>query len=101
MLEAKDGVMAVWIGDFPTQKEFDAYVEEYEGKASKKHPLSQFAREAGDEWYDHDFFAAWRASKPKDVAALLDEAPYVESYQDAALQLAKKAGVTHGNTVIL
>jgi hypothetical protein len=72
MLESQDGVMAIWIGDFPTQKEFDAYVEEYEGKPSKKHPLSQFAREAGDEWYDHDFFTAWRFPKPKGVAGLLE-----------------------------
>jgi WD40 repeat protein len=101
MLEGKDGVMAVWIGDFPTQKEFDAYVEEYEGKPSKKHPLSQFAKEAGDEWYDHDFFTAWRFPKAKDVAGLLAGAPYVESYGEAVAALAKKAGVTRGNTVIL
>lgn len=101
MLESKDGVIAVWIGDFPTQKEFDAYVEEYEGRPSKKHPLSQFAREAGDEWYDHDFFTAWRFAKPRDVAGLIGGAPYVESYQDAVLQLAKKAGIKSGNAVIL
>jgi WD40 repeat protein len=101
MLEAKDGVMSIWIGDFPTQKEFDAYVEEYEGSPSKKHPLSQFAREAGDEWYDHDFFTAWRFAKAKDVAGLLEGGPHVESYTDAAVALAKKAGVTRGNTLIL
>ena len=49
----------VWVGLFPSEGSFKDYLREsYEEEEDEDAPLSKFAEDMGESFYDHDFLEA-------------------------------------------
>jgi hypothetical protein len=96
------GSVAVWVGDFSSQDEFDSYFEEnIDEDLDVEKPINKFASDIEFGFYDHDRQEAERFDTNLSVIKLL--APFSNSASfasEAALAAAEK-GITEANTVIL
>lgn len=45
----------IWLGKFPSEKALDEYFEEIYDEDNEDAPLNQFARDQGENFYDHDW----------------------------------------------
>ncbi|PQO35476.1 immunity 22 family protein [Blastopirellula marina] len=97
-----DGYVAVWIGSFPKKSEFNAYLKETYGDDDVDRPISQFAVDLKETFYDHDFvFGEWYRGKPRSVETMLDGWRGADSFLTAAVAAAKKKKIADGNTIII
>ncbi|MCC9607583.1 immunity 22 family protein [Blastopirellula sp. JC732] len=98
-----DGWVAIWIGSFPKKSDFNAYLKEtYRDPDDDLTPISQFAVDLKETFYDHDFvFGEWHRGKPKSVETLLKPWRAADSFLEAAVAAAKKKKIADGNTVII
>lgn len=93
MFRDKKGVVAIWLAAKVDRNVLDQYFDETYGG---EEPLNQFARDAGDMFYDNDFVEAnWAGAGGKGlpVEKLLKRHSYGESFAAAGAELARSAGV--------
>lgn len=104
MLESDiDGWVAVWAGAFPKKSDFNAYLKEtYGDEDDDETPISQFAADLKQPFYDHDYvFGEWYKGKPRSVEAMLEGWRGADSFVAEAVAAAKKKKVADGNTIII
>ena len=73
MFKAEKGVVSIWLGCGTKKNVFDSYFEESRGwPGDEDVPLNEFAKDAGELFYDHDFVEAhWAGPKGKRTGDLL------------------------------
>ncbi len=92
-----------WLGRFPNAKRVSAYLREVwnDDDEDRVHtPHSEFARDQGEKWYDHDFLEHGFKARAKSVAALVKRHSYFEQYTDELSKRAEALGLTNLNTLI-
>jgi hypothetical protein len=96
----KDGVISVWMGDFPSEGAAEEYLrEQYD---SDEAPLSQFAADFDIPWYDHDFLESYHTSSgTHTIREMLSGFSYSTSYIDFVVNRADELGCHQSNTVVL
>lgn len=65
-------VVDVWIGRFPNRERLDRYLEEHYDDMDDEAPISEFARDQGQWFYDHDFVASEFFDTPADLCRIVD-----------------------------
>ena len=99
MLADKQGYVSIWAGRVAKKSELTAYLKE--SGASDDQPISRFAVDCRETFYDHDKLESGHAAKDLPVPELLDKYSYADSFAAAAGQLATKGGLSTANAVIL
>lgn len=84
----------IWAGFFESQQRYESYLEEiYDDDDST--PLSEFADDMGEFFYDHDFFeTSFHQVSTDDLKAILQDHSYADSYvtfAQAAFETRKRA----------
>lgn len=90
----------IWVGSFPTETALDAYLEETLSTDDTV-PVSRFAADQHQSFYDHDFIEAGFVPTTDDVSALIGPSSFADSYCDDAVSACKELGITSANSVIL
>jgi hypothetical protein len=98
---AKEGFVSVWVGHFPSEADFDAYLAEQYGDDEK--PLSAFAAESDLGWYDHDYREAYfvEGGIPEAIHPMIGGFSYGASFVDAVVAAAAKRGLREANAAVL
>jgi hypothetical protein len=88
-----------WVGEFATRQAAEKYLaEQYEDDDA---PVSEFTRDQGVNWYDHDFMESSGFSKaPKPIQMLAKGHSYHEQWAEELARRAKDAGLTSANLLI-
>jgi hypothetical protein len=93
-----------WIGYFPDETVFSRYVGEdpdfYQQPDEGTMPLSPFAGEQGEHWYDHDMIEMGFKANAATVAELVEGYSYHEQYADELATRAKAAGLAKCNAFL-
>jgi hypothetical protein len=92
-------VSHIWLGQF--SREVLDYFEEHYRDRGDDDPLSQFAGEQGETWYDHDWVEISCLYELQSVRSLVDGHSYSASYLDLVLAKAAELGITEVNVFIL
>ena len=88
-----------WVGEFADRRAAEKYfAEQYDDDDT---PLSEFARDQGVRWYDHDFMESSGFSKAaKPVVKLAKGHSYHEQWAEELARRANEAGLTGANLLI-
>ena len=79
-MAAEFRVVDIWVGSFPSRAAFEGYLHETYGDHDHA-PLSKFAADMGQTFYDHDFLeAAYHEEPSSDLGALLEGHSFARSY---------------------
>jgi hypothetical protein len=92
-----------WLGSFPDEQSVDDYFEEVYDEEDEDHehtPLSHFARDQGEKWYDHDFLEQGFDKKAKSVEDLVEGYSYYEQWAGELARRAAEAGLKDLNMLI-
>jgi hypothetical protein len=92
-----------WLGHFPNEKRVVEYFTEVyddEDEDYERTPLSQFARDQHQKWYDHDFMEHGFKKAAKSVQDLVTGYSYFEQWSDELARRAVEAGLTKVNTLV-
>jgi hypothetical protein len=92
-----------WLGHFPNEKRVAEYLAEVydEDDEDREHtPLSQFARDQGEKWYDHDFMEHGFKKNAKSVDDLVNGYSYYEQWSAELVRRAAEAGLTKVNMLL-
>lgn len=90
----------VWIGRFPSRRDFDAYLAEHIHDDDNR-PISRFAADQNQPYYDHDLVEGSFKRSTSNVANLLMNHSYAGSYLQMVQEAFHKSGVRAANTIIL
>lgn len=93
-------VVDIWIGRFRSEHSFDAYLAEIYSDDDDV-PLSRFAADQNQTFYDHDFIEAGFGNLTDDFSKLIDGHSFANSYIDAASDAFMASGIRSANVVIL
>lgn len=87
-----------WLGKFTDRRRADKYfAEQYEDDDA---PVSEFARDQGVRWYDHDFMESGFSKAAKSVEKLVKGYSYYEQWAEELARRAKDAGLTGANLLV-
>jgi hypothetical protein len=101
MNQEKKGVVSVWVGKFTNEVEFENYITEKYGQIDDS-TLSEFAKDSGLKWYDHDLREAdFNSDGLVSIRTLLLQTSYSESFIDNVVQKAKNKNLEKGNAIFL
>lgn len=92
-----------WLGQFPNEERVAEYVAEVydDDDEDREHtPLSQFARDQGEPWYDHDFMEHGFEENAKSVEDLVNGYSYYEQWSAELARRAAEAGLTKVNMLL-
>jgi hypothetical protein len=94
-----------WVGLFPSEAAFSEYVGEdpryYElADTEDAVPLSQFIRDQGKEWFDHDLIEMGFEANARSVAELVRGYSYADQYADELARRAKAVGLSAVNSFL-
>jgi hypothetical protein len=92
-----------WLGRFVSEKALARYlVEVYdEDDVDREHtPLSEFARDQGEKWYDHDFMEHGYRPEASSVEELVAGHSYSEQWAAELARRATEAGLVGDNMVV-
>jgi hypothetical protein len=92
-----------WLGHFPNEKRVAEYLAEVfddEDEDRKHTPLSEFAADQGEKWYDHDFMEHGFKKNAKSVEDLVNCYSYYEQWSAELARRAAEAGLTKLNMLI-
>ena len=92
-----------WIAHFPSVKRLAQYfVETYgeEDDEGEEMPISQFARDQGEIFYDHDFLEYVFGKAGSSVEAIVAEASYHEQWEVELARRAADAPLRRMNAVV-
>jgi hypothetical protein len=98
-------VVDVWVGQFPSEEAADDYFEETyaDPEDGEEQPISQFAADMGESFYDHDFVE--REFHPQgisDLSKALAGHSFSSSYSENVIEAASRADVPEPiDTVLL
>ncbi len=90
-----------WLGRFSDEKRAAAYIDEVydEEDEDRDHtPLSEFARDQGEKWYNHDYMECSFDKDATSVSNLIEGASYSEQW---AAELSRRATADALNTINL
>jgi Immunity protein 22 len=92
-------IVDVWVGRFPSSESADAYFEEtYDDDDG---PISQFAADMGESFFDHDFMErAFHDPPSDDFAKALASHSFSSSYLSAAVEAFELHPLTPFNLVL-
>jgi Immunity protein 22 len=91
----------VWIGEFPSCERLNMYFHEILVPDDDDAPISEFAEDMCEPYYDHDFVECKFHEPRQTVDRLLRDHSYSNSYHAAVTKVANDLGVIHGNTTVL
>jgi hypothetical protein len=87
-----------WLGQFPDRKRAAKYfAEQYEDDDA---PVSEFARDQGAKWYDHDLMESGFSKGANSIEKLVKGHSYYEQWAEELARRAKYAGVTGVNLLV-
>ncbi len=92
-----------WLGNFRNERRMSEYLEEIydEDDEDREHtPLSQFARDQGEMWYDHDCMEHGFKKNAKSVEDLVNGYSYFEQWSAELARRASEAGLTKINMLL-
>jgi hypothetical protein len=92
-----------WLGNFRNERRVSEYLEEIydEDDEDREHtPLSQFARDQGETWYDHDFMEHGFKKNSKSVEDLVNGYSYFEQWSAELARRAAEACLTKINMLL-
>jgi Immunity protein 22 len=91
----------VWIGVFGTSEAIDAYLAETYSDDDDELPISIFAAEQRQWFYDHDFLEVAPVPPGESFAATLRRLSFAASYVDAVSGAWDRAGRPEGDAIVL
>ncbi len=93
----------VWIAQFPSQEALDSYLEEtISGEPEDDDlPISQFASDQGESFYDSDFLEAKFQEEAEDIEELLDGMSFSASFVGPVKATFDGSAMPGANVVIL
>jgi hypothetical protein len=95
-------VVTVWLGRFASEERLEAYFEEtYGDDEDDERPISEFAREQDETFYDHDFVERSFREATSSVRALLRGHSYASSFIAPVESRACELGLSDLNAVVL
>ena len=92
-----------WLGNFRNESGVSEYLEEIydEDDEDGEHtPLSQFARDQGETWYNHDFMEHGFKKNAKSVEDLVNGYSYFEEWSAELARRAAEAGLSKINMLL-
>lgn len=106
MLWEKEKVVSVWLGTVSSKKVFNEYVRIRHEEIAQEDddnvpPISDFAADCRDQWYDSSWWAEKWVRKPIPVADMIDQFNWSESFRDATLAAARKKRLHEANAAIV
>jgi hypothetical protein len=90
----------IWVGRFASAADLDAYLDETRND-DRDEPISFFAADQNQRFYDHDFVEAEFHPTTSDFAKLIAGHSFAHSYLSPAATAFKSSGCRTANTVIL
>jgi len=92
-------VISIWFGRFPSEERLKRYMEETydDGNA----PISEFATDQEELFYDHDFVEFSFRTPSQNAAELLADHSFSSSYIPKAIEVFHKRQLGQMNSVIL
>jgi hypothetical protein len=100
-MEDDFGEVTVWVGLFPSEERLDAYFHETYRDDDVEEPISDFARDQHQWFYDHDFVERSFHEPTTDVRELLRHHSFSSSFGAAAEQRARELSQSARNVVVL
>jgi len=85
-----------WLGRISDKERAAAYFEENYDREDDE-PLSGFARDQSETWYDHDFMESGFDADANSIADLVEGYSYYEQYTDFLSKRAAEMGLTNIN----
>lgn len=101
------GFVSLWLGVFPSEEQFDAYLEESYGDGDDDDgPINRFASDhqigsAPLHYYDHDLQEAGCVPGRLPALELLRGTSWSSSFIEAAARAADEAGIAEANAFFL
>lgn len=88
-----------WLGYFPDVRAMASYFEEhYDGEDDT--PVSTFARDQGETWYDHDFLEIGFSADAASIKELVAGYSYYDQYTEELAERAKQLPLTRINSFV-
>ena len=96
-------VVDVWLCRFPSVEAVDAYFEETYDEENYDRPISQFAADMGERFYDHDYIERGDFHEPpvSDVARVVALHSFSSSYLSQVVEAFRLKPFAPFNTVLL
>src|SRR5215203_243105 len=96
-------VVDVWLCRFPSAEAADAYFDEAYDEDDDDRPISQFASDMGERFYDHDFVERGEFHDPPvgDVATALAAHSFSSSYLSKVVEASRSKPFAPFNSVLL
>jgi hypothetical protein len=100
-MAAEFRIVDIWIGTFASEAAFEGYLHETYGDEDDT-PMSKFAADMGQTFYDHDFLeAAYHDEPSTELGPLLADHSFARSYSPDAVAAFHRLAPGMINTVIL
>lgn len=93
-----ESTVDVWVGNFPSESDLSAYFEE--DYSDDDTPISKFAADQGQWFYDHDFVERGFFETTADLVNALGAHSYAASYIDAVNAAYKALSLPPVNTAV-
>ena len=91
-------IVSAWVGVFPSSEDLDSYLDEtYSDDDSE--PISSFAADQGEAFYDHDFLEFSFSDPSSDPVALLKGHSFSRSYGAAFAASFRKTVSFEANSI--
>jgi hypothetical protein len=94
-------IVDVWLGSFETEAALSAYLAETYSEDAEETPISAFAADQGQWFYDHDFVEQAFFDRTTDLRAALADCSFASSYIDDVVAAYNAADLPAANTVLL
>ena len=90
-----------WVGHFPDGRRVGKYFAETYDEDDDDMPISQFARDQGERFYDHDFMEYGFSKAAKSIEKLAKGYSFHEQWSAELARRAAAAGLTGVNMFVL
>ncbi len=100
-MAAEYDIVDLWVGTFASKRALNAYLKETHDEDNEDAPISPFARDLGQSFYDHDFMEVGFRTSTKTLEKLCEGHSFVENFLPQAAAAYQKAGLSQANTLIM
>jgi hypothetical protein len=97
---AEFSIVDVWVGNFESESAFSAYLAETYADDDAT-PLSPFASDQGQRFYDHDFVERCDFDRTADLRAAMALCSFATSYIDEVVAAYRQANLPSVNAALL
>lgn len=94
-------IVDVWLGSFESEDELAAYLAESYSNDDDDLPISRFAVDQDQWFYDHDFMESCFFSATTDLRVALGRCSFISSYIDDVVVAHEAIGLPSVNTALL